>query len=184
MRRSLLFVALALSLSGCGGSGSDTTTATTPTTTASSSADARAVWAQQTQQLCNEKRAAIANLGNINITYGGIAREGLPAVKRLLDRYLVRLLAVLHDFTVRQAQLTTPASVSTTVALAKEVDRQSQAATRRLRVEIARAATAAQFSAAFRSWIATEQRLAVRGDALAQQVNLPNCHSGATASSP
>jgi hypothetical protein len=175
VRRSSLWVALALSLLGCGGGGTSTSRTTTST-----SADARAVWAQQTQQLCREKRAAITGLGDIHITYGGIAREGLPAVKRLLDRYLVRLLAVLHDFSLRQRQLTTPASVSATVALAEDIDRHSRAATRRLRVELARTATAAQFSAVFRNWIATEQRLAVRGDALAQQLNLPSCHSGVT----
>jgi hypothetical protein len=179
IRRYLACVAVALSLVGCGGGASSKSTTTT-----SSTADARAVWAQQTQQLCREKRAAIAGLGDIHITYGGIAREGLPAVKRLLDRYLVRLLAVLHDFSLRQQQLTTPASVSAMLALAEDIDRKSQAATRRLRVDLARTATAAQFSAVFRSWIATEQRLAVRGDTLAQQLSLPSCHSGVSSASP
>jgi hypothetical protein len=40
--------------------------------------------------LCREKRAAIAGLGNVHITYAGIARAGLPAVKRSLDGYLAR----------------------------------------------------------------------------------------------
>lgn len=183
MRRAVIIcVALALALAGCGGSKSTTSTSTTTSATAtSSSANARAAWAEQTEQLCREKRAAIANLGSIHITYGGIARDGLPAVTRLLDRYLARLLTVLREFTQRQRQLATPPSVAATMAQADEVNRRAEAATVRLRRDIARAATAAQFSAAFNVWITTEQRLATRGDLLAQQLDLSGCRSGATA---
>jgi hypothetical protein len=183
--------ALLLGVAGCGGSTSHAGTTSTnragsastapATTTSSAAASDRAVWASRAQQLCREKGAAIARLGNIHITYGGIRRVGLPAVKRILDRYLVRLLAVLHGFSTRQQQLTAPAVVSAAVARAAAIDRRSQEATTRLRVDIARAGTPAAFAAAFRVWIATTARLAAQGDALARQLDLPACRSGAGA---
>jgi hypothetical protein len=103
---------------------------------------------------------------------------GLPSVKRSLDRYLARLLAVLHDFSQRQQQLVTPAPLNSTMVMVKEVDLQSQSATSRLRRDVASAKTATEFSAAFHVWIVTLHRLAVRGDALARQLNLPTCRSG------
>jgi hypothetical protein len=147
--------------------------------TSSASTSARATWAARTQQLCREKRLMVGQLGSVHITYAGIARVGLPAVKRWLDRYLARLLAILRDSSQRQRQLPIPPSLSSTIAMATEIDRQSQSATRRLRHDVASAGTAAALSGAFRAWIATSQRLAARGDALARQLNLPMCRSGA-----
>jgi hypothetical protein len=82
-----LSAALSLGGTGCGGS----TSATDTKTSAPAAASARAAWAARTQELCREKRAAIAGLGYVHITYAGIARVGLPAVKRALDRYLGQL---------------------------------------------------------------------------------------------
>lgn len=183
--------ALLLGLAACGGSASTARTtstrsdpsASTPRTTSARNAAAsdRAVWASQTQRLCREKRAAIARLGNIHITYAGIRRVGLPAVKRILDGYLARLLVVLHYFSERQQQLIAPADARAAMAQAAAVDRRSQEATGRLRADIAIAGTPAAFAAAFRVWIATTARLAARGDTLARQLDLPACRSGAGA---
>jgi hypothetical protein len=142
------------------------------------STGALAAWVSGTQHLCREKKAAIARLGYVDITYGGIARVGLPAVKRILDRYLARLLGVLRSFTWRQQQLVTPPSLRVTMPVANQIDQQSQAATIRLRDDVARAKTAREFSDAFRAWIATLQRLVVRDNKLTQQMNLSACLSG------
>lgn len=165
-----LLLGVLLGVSACGGSAS-----TARTTSTSSAASDRALWASQTQQLCREKRAAIARVGNIHTTYAGIRRVGLPAVKRIVDRYLARLLVVLHDFSGRQQQLIAPTDVRAAMAQAAAFDRQSQEATSRLRVDIARAGTPAAFAAAFRVWIATTARLTARGDAVARQLDLPAC---------
>jgi hypothetical protein len=142
------------------------------------SAGALAAWASGTQHLCREKKAAIASLGYVDITYGGIARVGLPAVKHILDGYLARLLGVLRSFTTRQQQLVTPPSLRVTMAAANQIDQQAQSATTRLRDGVARAKTAGEFSDAFHAWVATLQRLVARDDKLAQQMNLPACLSG------
>ena len=155
---------LLLSSLGCGGTSSTSVT------------DGNA-WATKTQQLCREKRAAIVRLGYIHITYAGIARVGLPSVKRSLESYLGRLLAVLRDFSQRQQQFATPPSLVPTMKQATEVDAESQQATSRLRQEVANTKTAAGLSAAFQRWTASLQRLAARGDALARQLNLPDCKS-------
>lgn len=180
LRRPLTLCAagagMLLAVWGCGGSSA---TSHTVSSTSSASTSARATWASRTQQLCREKRLMVGQLGSVHITYAGIARAGLPAVKRSLDRYLARLLAILRDSSRRQRQLPIPPSLSSTIAVATEIDRQSQSATRRLRRDVASAGTAAALSAAFRGWIATSQRLAARGDALARQLNLPMCRSGA-----
>jgi hypothetical protein len=170
---------LALAPLGCGG--------TSSRRTASGQGDGsstRAEWATRTQQLCREKRVAIGRLGYVHITYAGIAREGLARVKGLLDDYLGRLLGVLRDFYQRQQQIATPPPLRPTVAMATEVDLQSQTATSRVRRDVASATTASALSAAFSAWIATLQRLAARGDALAQELNLPACRSGTGAASP
>jgi hypothetical protein len=171
---------LLLSLTGCGGSNATTHTGAGPS---NASANAVATWASRTQQLCREKRAAIARLGYVHITYAGIARVGLPTVKRSLEGYLGRLMALLRDFSRRQRQVATPPSVASTMRMATEADAQSQAATSRLRRAVMNAKTAVELSAAFRGWIATLRGLAARGDALAQQLNLPDCRSGSAASS-
>ena len=181
MRRLALVACagVALTALGCGG-GSSTTATPAGTTTAAPST--RAVWAAQTQQLCREKQAAIAQLGSVHITFSGIARVGLPTVRRELDAYLTRLLAVLHEFSGRQQQLTTPAGLGATMALARETDLQSQAVTARLRRAVARVRTPAALSTVFRAWIASSQRLAARGDAVARQLGLTGCRSGAATS--
>jgi len=171
-RLVILCVACAGPLLGCGGSRTSPHTASSPTHAAAS---ARAVWAAETQELCRDKRAAVAKLGYVQITNAGIARVGLPTVKRALDGYLTRLLGVLQDFYLRQQQVSTPPSVAAAMAAATEVDRRSQSATSLLRREVAGAKSAAELSAAFRTWIGTLQRLAARGDSLAQQVTLPSC---------
>jgi hypothetical protein len=168
--------ALLLSLVGCGGSGSTSRSASTSTTAAPS---ALAAWATQTQQLCIQKREAIARLGYVNITYAGIARVGLAAVKRLLDRYLGRLLAVLRDFHQRQRQVPTPASVAPAMRLATALDGESRAATSQLQAAVAKVQTAGQLSSAFSAWTARLQRLSARGDALTRQLNLAACRSAA-----
>jgi hypothetical protein len=167
--------ALLLGLPACGGS------PTTHSSSTPSHATTASVWASQTQQLCREKRAAIASLGYVHITYAGIARIGLPAVKGILDRYLLRLLAVLRTFSQRQHQLTTPPAFVSTMAVASEVDGESQAATIRVQQSVAGANSPAGLTAAFGVWLATLQRLSARGDALAQQLNLPACRSGSAA---
>jgi hypothetical protein len=191
-----------LGLAGCGGSSSPSTpTAANPSTTsASASATASktrttpsarkrkhtapsvATWAFQTQQLCREKRAAIAGLGGVHITNGGIQRLGLPGVKRLLNRYLNRLVAVLNDFSRRQQRIATPASVASAMATANQVNRQSVAATTQLQIDLAQAGTVSELSQAFQTWLSTTAQLAVRGDAVARQLNLPACQSGISAS--
>jgi hypothetical protein len=161
----------ALLVAACGGS-SNSSTHVTATSSASST------WAAQTQALCRQKRAAIAQLGYVNITYAGIARVGLPAVKRSLDAYLGRLLTVLRSFSARQRAVSTPPAFVSTMATASAIDAESQAATAKLRAEIAGVANARQLSAAFNSWLATLKHLSAQGDAVARQLNLPACRSG------
>jgi hypothetical protein len=141
-----------------------------------------AEWASRTERLCRDKRAAITGLGYVHITNAGIARVGLPAVKHKLDLYLGRLLGVLQDFAGRQRQLAAPPSLSSTMAAATDADRQAQAATSRLRREVASASSPTELSVAFRGWTTRLQRLAARGDVLADQLNLPACR-GTSASS-
>jgi hypothetical protein len=156
------------------------TSTSATTTTASTPSAGAAAWAAQTQKLCIAKVAAIARLGYVHITYGGIARVGLRAVKLSLDRYLSNLLAVLHDFHLRQQRIATPPSLRTMMSQATAIDVQSQNATRRVRAAVASSKTAAQLSAGFNAWLATLRRLSVRGNALAQQLGLPACRSGTT----
>jgi hypothetical protein len=137
------------------------------------------VWASQTEQLCRDKRAAIAGLGYVHITYAGIAQVGLAEVKRRLELYLARLLGVLRGFTGRQRQLVPPPSLSATMARANDVDLQSQAATIRLQRDVASARSPSELSSAFQAWITSTHRLAMQGDGLARQLNLPGCTSGA-----
>src|SRR5689334_17912426 len=114
---------LLLGVLGCGSSKTSTHSASV------SEASTLAAWRASTQQLCTEKRSAIAGLGNVDITYGGIARLGLPAVKRLLDGYLGRVIGVVDTFDRRGRALATPPSVKPTIALAFELDRETTAAT-------------------------------------------------------
>ncbi len=153
----------------------------TSATTASTPSAGIAAWASQTQKLCIAKRAAVARLGYVNITYAGIARVGLPAVKRSLDRYLANLLAVLNDFSHRQQGIATPPSLRPVISQAAAIDLQSQNATRRVRTVVASSNTAAELSAGFNAWLMTLQRLSARGDAVARQLGLGACRSGATA---
>lgn len=167
--RWLACVFVVIVLAGCGGSSSQTHT---------DDASARAAWAAKTQQLCREKRSSIARLGGVHITFAGIARVGLPAVKRSLDGYLGRLLDVLRSYSRRQQQLATPSSAASAMNEAMAVDRQSQAATVRVRDEVGAARNAAELSAAFGRWTATLRQLSARGDALARQLGLSACASG------
>jgi hypothetical protein len=137
-------------------------------------------WAAEAQKLCIAKRAAIARIGYVHITYAGIARVGLPAVKRSLDRYLTSLLAVLSEFDQRQQRIVAPQSLRGVMRQAAAIDAQSQDATRRVRTVVASSKTAAELSAGFNDWLATLQRLAARGDAVAQQLGLSACRSGTT----
>jgi hypothetical protein len=154
---------------GCGGS----------TKPKPASASAYTAWAAQTQRLCVQKRAAITRLGSVHITYAAIKQVGLPAVKRTLEGYVTRLLAVLRTFSQRQQRLTPPAPLVSTMAAANAVDRASHDATIGLQQAIAHSSTAAQLSAAFKSWLGKLQGLAARGDSLARQLNLPKCESSA-----
>jgi hypothetical protein len=167
----LLCAGLILAVTACGGSASRTHP---------SAADARAVWATQTSGLCRRKRAAIARLGSVNITYAGIARVGLPAVKRLLDAYLGRLLGQLEYYSGSQRALSTPPSVSHAAAAAAELGDQARAATERLRGAVAGAPSGAALSADFRAWIALLQRITARGDTLAGKLGLSDCLSSST----
>ncbi|HEY1591311.1 MAG TPA: hypothetical protein VGF81_05930 [Solirubrobacteraceae bacterium] len=102
---------------------------------------------------------------------------GRPAVKQSLDVYLGRLQRVLREFSQRQQQLATPPWAVSTMAEAHQVDAQTQAATNRLRTALASATNANDLNAAFRSWLASLQRLAARGDAAARRLDLPDCES-------
>lgn len=135
------------------------------------------VWRAATEALCRQKQTAIASLGAIHITYGGIARLGLPAVKRLLERYLTRLLAILQKFASRQRALPTPPALVSTIRAVRALDDQLQAATVRLRAALAGVSTAAGLSAVFRTWLVTLQHLSVRGEALARRLDVPACES-------
>jgi hypothetical protein len=163
--------ALVVGASNCGGSGSAHHTAS-----GTSSASAQhAAWAAKTQQLCREKQTAIAQLGYVHITYGGITRLGLPAVKRLLDRYLARLLAVQREFYTRQGQVPTPAAVAAPVAIARRASRASQTATEIAIRRVAAAKTAKQLAGAFRLWLVTLAHLGAQQQSLAPQLDLPAC---------
>lgn len=133
------------------------------TTTASTPSAAVAAWAAQTKRLCIAKRAAIAKLGHIHITYAGIARVGLGAVKRAPDSYLGKLPAVPNDSYRRRQRIATPPSLRPTMSQAVAIDLQSQNATRRVRTAVASSKTAAELSAGFNAWLATLQRLSLRG---------------------
>ena len=63
------------------------------------------------------------------------------------------------------------------MAEARQVDAQTQAATNHLRQALAGATNANDLSAAFRSWLASLQQLAARGDAAARRLDLPDCES-------
>jgi hypothetical protein len=169
--RWLACVLVVVAVAGCGGSSSS------QSRSASGGASSRAAWAAQTQQLCREKRASLAQLGGVHITYAGIARVGLPTVKRSLDGYLGRVLRLLQTYSRRQQQLRTPPSVAAAMTAAMRADRESQAATVRARREVTTASSPAQFSAAFAHWTATLQQLSARGDALARQLGLTECVS-------
>lgn len=163
---------------GCGGSSaSGIRNHSNDTSSIGNNPSRVAAWDAKTQELCREKQAAIANLGSVHITYGGIARLGLPAVKRLLTRYLDRLLAVLRHFAARQGQLSTPPSRVAITNRVRSLDGEVQAATIHLRTELAGVTSATGLSAAFRTWLAALQRLGARGEALAQQLKLPACES-------
>lgn len=170
MAAGAICTCLLVSLSGCGAGPTATRSASSP------SSDVGA-WSAKTQALCREKRTAIAGLGYVHITYGGIARAGLPAVKRSLVSYLDRLLAVLREFARRQHQLVTPPALVSTMSAATQISNQSQAATLRLRGELAKVASTSQLSAAFRTWLAALQRLSARGNAVAERLHLPDCRS-------
>jgi hypothetical protein len=162
---------------GCGSGRNRTRNHSHNTSTIGNHPSGLAGWEAKTQELCREKQAAIAGLGSVHITYGGIARLGIPAVKRLLTRYLDRLLAVLHQFAARQGQLSTPPSRVAITNRVRSLDGEVQAATVHLRMELAGVTSATGLSAAFRTWLAALQRLGARGEALAQQLKLPACES-------
>jgi hypothetical protein len=167
--------ALLLGMAGCGGSGSSSQTSSTT----SRSAD-RAAWAAKTQQLCREKRVAIAQLGYVHITYGGIARLGVAAVKHLLDRYLTRLLAVQRYYYQRQGQLPTPAAVAAPMAIARAASLDSQGATQTAIRQVAAAKTVLGLTGAFRRWALTLERLGARQQTLAHQLDVPGCFAAAS----
>lgn len=170
---------------GCGGSGGMTVGGPPPARTSRSAGSALDTWKTATQAICRQKRTAIANLGSVHITYGGIARLGLPAVRRLLDGYLGRLLAILRHYAQRQHALGTPASVASIMARVRALDGELQAATVHLRAVLTHVTTAAGLSAVFRNWLVSIQKLGARGEALARQLNLPACETtGAGAGSP
>jgi hypothetical protein len=143
-----------------------------------------AAWRAKTETLCREKVASITGLGYVHITYAGIARVGLPAVKRAFERYLDRLLAVLREFSRRQQQLVTPAPAAAAMRTAAVIDRQSQAATIRLRSAVSQARSATDFTAAVKVWLTTLRGLGSRGDALARRLRLPGCVSASGRPSP
>ncbi|MGO9789177.1 MAG: hypothetical protein ACLP8S_06550 [Solirubrobacteraceae bacterium] len=169
-----------IGLSACGGAASTrrtTSTHSTPSALPNGGATSTAVatWADEAQQLCLAKHAALLALGYVHITYGGIERVGLPAVERLLDHYLVRLLGVLELYAQRQRRLNPPVSDVALLASARALDSESLSATRHLESAIAGASTAEQFAENFHAWIATLQSLGRRGDALALALHIPQC---------
>jgi hypothetical protein len=68
----------------------------------------------------------------------------------------------------------------------RALDGELQAATDHLRTELAGVSTAAGLSAAFTTWLVALKRFGARGEALAEQLNLPACqaHGSATANFP
>jgi hypothetical protein len=116
-------------------------------------------------------------LGSVHITYGGIARLGLPAVRRLLERYLDRLLGVLRHFAARQRALTTPPSRIQIMTKVRALDDQLQAATVHLREAVTQVRSAAGLSSVFRAWLVSLQHVGARGEALARELKLPTCES-------
>lgn len=180
----LVYGGLTGCLAACGGTTSSrsASSARTPVRSASNpGGQSTSRWAVRTGQLCQQKRAAIAALGEVHITYAGIARVGLPAVKAKLESYLGRLLGVLEKFAARQREVPLPDSLATPAAAAAELDRESQATTAKLRRQVAAAANAAELSQAFRQWLTSLQRLSARGDAIARALKLPQCRSEAQA---
>jgi hypothetical protein len=173
--RLLILASAAGAMAGCGGSTSTSTQARASTT--ARAATSAAAWSAHTRQLCTEKRAAIARLGSVHITNGGIAHLGLPKVKALLAGYLDRLLAVLRTFQLRQQQLDPPPPLRAAALTARQIDAESQQATRDLKQQVAAARSPAALSAAFNGWIANLRTLATRGDALAIRLKLSACRS-------
>lgn len=166
---------IALMLAGCGGGKSGSTGTRAASGARTAAVTSPTVWAQRTQALCQQKRAAVAALGYVHITYGGIARVGLPAVKRSLDAYLGRLLSVLREFSARQRLIPAPASVAGLMNEARALDESSQAVTADLRRALGGVRSASALSAAFRAWGARTAELAARGDALARHLHLRGC---------
>ncbi len=174
---------IAALVAGCGSSSSSTSSTRTASQAAQPSQTA--AWASSVKQLCVQKRAAIARLGSVHITYAGIAKVGLPAVEQSLAAYLGRLQAVLREFQQRRRALTTPPSLVSTVRVVDQIDAQSQTATTRLTTAVAHVGSAAELSSAFRAWLAALQGLAARSNALAQQLKLvPECGSSGPSSGP
>lgn len=165
---ALALCALALVPLGCGGSSSKSSS-----TTATS--NAAALWRNRTQQICKDGQAAIAKLGYVEITYAGIARVGLPAVKQKLDVWIGRLLAILGAVAQQQRLLHPPTELSSAATAERQVETQEQHITQQLRSDIAASRTAREFSAAFRSWVQSDQEVVARGNSLASQYGLLAC---------
>jgi hypothetical protein len=171
LTRRLAVAACALALTSvplaCGGSSS-----TTSTTAAVNTAE---LWRNRTQQICTDGDSAIRALGDVHITYAGIAQIGLPAVKHKLDVYLRRLLAIMQTVAQQERELHPPAQLSAAAATEHQIAAQEGDATRQLRKEVHAAQSASELSAAFNRWLARDGQLIARGNAFAQQYNLPEC---------
>jgi hypothetical protein len=152
---------------GCGGSSS--TTSTTATVSAAQ------LWRNRTQQICADGQSAIRALGVVHITYEGIARLGLPAVKHKLDVYVDRLLAILQTVAQQERELHPPAQLSAAATAEREIQGEEGDATRTLRRELDAANSAPELSAAFNRWLARDAQLVTRGNAFARQYGLPEC---------
>ncbi len=186
---SVAVTTIALSACGAGSSHSSAVAPTavvgtqpvsTPTAarTGATASSGVSTWQTATNQLCAGKRAAVARLGGIHITYAGIAQEGLPKIRKLLDAYLARMLAVDRHFKARQDRISVPVSIRADAAEADRIEASEEASIKQLRFQLGAVGSAAELSAAFNTWLTAGQRLAVTGNALAHKFNLSACLVG------
>jgi hypothetical protein len=171
---------LSFAVLGCGSSSTSSSSSTSASTSASTSSvsDATAQWRAKVQQQCRENEAAVERLGYIHITYGGIVRIGLPAVKQKLDVYLGRLLAVMRAEGQRGDQLTPPPQFHSFAVTAHRLNAQEQSITESLRTSVDKSQTARELSAAFTTWLRANEPLEARSEVLARDANVLACLTG------
>jgi uncharacterized protein YidB (DUF937 family) len=177
-------VVLAIAVTACGGSsssssaGASTKTAQSPRTSTTAGPASASPWRAATDQLCQAKLGALVRLGYVDITYAGIAREGLPKIKRLLLAYFARMLALERHFGALQLQIPVPGSIRFDAVRADRIEASEEASITRLQVQLGSVSSAAELSAAFNGWLGGGRALAVQGNALAHTLGLGACVTG------